>query len=71
MNGKQITLILNSDDAATLRDALIDASLALRTNSKDVVIAEDIFFDLPISDRKRQRYLTLREYAQVLKKFCQ
>jgi len=67
----QITLTLTKEDAMILRDALLDASLALRTNSKDVIISEDKFLELDISDRKRARYLTLRDYAVRLKEFCQ
>jgi len=71
MSGKQITLTLSQDDAMIIRDALIDASLALRTNSKDVLIAEEKFLTLPITDKRKQRYLALRDYATRLREFCQ
>ena len=67
----EVVVTVKRNDIPALRDALIDASLALRTCTNDSVLSEERFLALDISDMRRKRYLALREYANRLKEFCQ
>jgi hypothetical protein len=67
----EVVVTVRRSDITVLRDALIDASLALRTGANDAVISEERFLALDISDMRRKRYLALRDYASRLKEFCQ
>ena len=67
----EVVVTVKRNDIPILRDALIDASLALRTGTNDSVLSEERFLALDISDMRRKRYLALREYANRLKEFCQ
>ena len=72
MSGKQITLTLSLKDAMIVRVALTDAKIALRTFGDDNLMSEEKFLsDLTISEMRRQRYLTLKDYANLLNEFCQ
>jgi len=63
----KITLDLTTNEMITLRDALIDKSLALRTGPREIIIKEDIFLSNPeVSERRKANYTLLRETADAL-----
>jgi len=63
----KITLDLSENEAIVVRDALIDKSLALRTDAKDRLIrAEDFLNNPDISERRKVNYQTLRDVAETL-----
>ena len=63
----KITLDLSENEAIVVRDALIDKSLALRTDAKDRLISAEDFLNNPdISERRKVNYQTLRDVAETL-----
>jgi hypothetical protein len=68
---KTFSMSLAENEAAILRDALMDAAIALRTNPRtEVVIAEDVFLNNPeISQARKDRYEVLAGYADELADF--
>ena len=66
---RSATLKLDINDAMVVRDALIEAYLALRTGVNGVLISEETFLEHPNSDARKQRYLVLHELADQLKDF--
>jgi len=63
----KVTLDLTETEAIFVRDALIDKSIALRTDDKDRIIREDVFMDDPsVSERRKDNYHTLRTVANII-----
>lgn len=67
---RQIKLEIGIEDACILRDALTDNAIDLRTFG-DNLMSESVFLSNPtISERRKARYQTLRDYAEILREFC-
>jgi hypothetical protein len=67
---KTITIQLDEHDAAAIRDAVNDAAVALRTNSiTGVVTAEEKFLQSGISEGRKNHYLLLKDYVNILAEF--
>jgi hypothetical protein len=64
---KTITLQLDEHDAGAILDAVNDAAIALRTNlMSGVVMAEEKFLESGISEGRKNHYLLLKDYVNIL-----
>jgi hypothetical protein len=63
----KITLEVTESEAIYLRDALIDKSIALRTDRNGRIIKEEVFLnDQSVSERRKQNYFTLKDMVQIV-----